>query len=340
MKDLSRIPRADYANHPAYGKLFGKPTLLLRMNVLKRFLPKFFNQIRLAVVEKRRPIYSFSVSEEDAHRLPLLVPLVRDGIAVLRLNDQEMAHIRQSIEPSITWLQEHKSSIPPEKRTFKDKVFAIKRSREAQFYKDLSHILERYKVISTLSRYRGIPLAVRRVIVNINDPDDLDWRHRFADIGVSDAKSVYMHFDSNMQSMKCLLYVTPVTADNGPFCHVQGSNRLKTGLLEYATRKANDKSRLDRWDPETRRCFSALPKMFQHKSEFGNDLSDTDPETMAMLERERQFTTDKGNLILFDTDSLHRGGMVKQGRRIMLQIEFEPQSRHGADSSDEGMMGM
>ena len=312
MKNLSRIPRADYANHPAYGKLFGKPTLLLRMNVLKRFLPKFFNQIRLAVVEKRRPIYSLSVSEEDAQRLPLLVPLVRDGIAVLRLNDQEMAHIRQSIEPSILWLQEHKSSIPPEKRTFKDKVFAIKRSREAQFYKDLSHILERYKVISTLSRYRGIPLAVRRVIVNINDPDDLDWRHRFADIGVSDAKSVYMHFDSNMQSMKCLLYVTPVTADNGPFCHVQGSNRLKTGLLEYAARKANDKSRLDRWDPET----------------------------MAMLERERQFTTDKGNLILFDTDSLHRGGMVKQGRRIMLQIEFEPQSGHGADSSDEGMMGM
>ena len=334
---LSRIPRADYANHPAYGKLFGKPSLSLRIKALQRFLPEFFKQAQLAMREKRRPIYSFAASKQDPEHLPLLPILVNDGIAALCLDDGEMAHIRQSAEPYVQLLQQHKYSIPPEKRVFKDKVLAIRPQKAAQFYKDLSHILERHNVISTLSHYRGIPLAMSSIHVHISDPDDIDWRHRFTDIGLSDPKSVYMHFDSTIQHMKCLLYLTPVNADNGPFCHVRGSNHIKTGFLEYVARKANDQSHLDRWDPETRRYFSALPKIFQYKSEFGNDLLDTDPETRAMLERERQFTSENGNLILFDTDSLHRGGMLKQGRRIMLQIQFERRFRHVSDQGTAGM---
>ena len=333
-----RIPRADYAHHPAYGTLFGKPSFILRMKALKRFLPEFFHQVRLAIQEKRRPIHSLTASTQDAKHFPLFSMLVNDGIAALRLDDQEMAHIRQGAEPYVQLLQKHKYSIVPEKRVFKDKVLLIRPSKAAQFYKYLSDVLERHNVISTLSYYRGIPLTMSHIYIHISDPDDLDWRHRFTDIGLSDPKSVYMHFDSSIQRMKCLLYLTQVTLDNGPFCHVQGSNRIRTGFLEYVTRKANDQAHLDGCDPETRQYFSALPKIFQHKSEFGNDLLDMDFETRAMLERERQFTTDNGNLILFDTDSLHRGGMLKEGRRIMLQIQFERQSRKIFDSSNKGMI--
>lgn len=335
---LSRIPRVDYANHPAYGKLFGKPRVLLRIKALKRFLPELFRQILLTIIMKPRPIYALNITEEETRRFSLFAPLVQDGIVALRLSDQEMTHIRNSVNPYIEALQKHKYSIPPEQRVFGDKVLPIRSTKAAQFYNDMSAILERHDVIATAERYRGCPLAIRRIYVHISDPDDLDWRHRFTDIGLPDPKSVYMHFDSDIQRMKCLLYITPVTADNGPFCHVQGSNRIKKGFLEYVTRKANDKSRLDKWDPETRRQFSALPRIFQHKAEFGNDLLNEDPETQAMLARERQFTSDDGNLILFDTDSLHRGGMMKSGQRIMLQIELENRSHKISDKG--GMMGM
>ncbi|GEM_PF-789747 len=337
---LSHIPRVDYANHSAYGKLFGKPSLLLRVKALKRFLPELLRQIWLTVIMKPRSIYAFNVTEEETRRFPLLMPLVQDGIATLRLDDQEMTHIREGVGPYIDALQKHKYSIPAEQRAFRDKVLPLHPTKTTQIYNDISAILQRYGVIATAERYRGFPLVIRRIYVHITDPDDLDWRHRFVDIGLPDPKSVYMHFDSDIQRMKCLLYITSVTADNGPFCHVQGSNRIKKGFLEYVTRKANDKSGLDKWDPETRRKFSALPRIFQHKAEFGNDLSDEDPETKAMLACERQFTSDNGNLILFDTDSLHRGGMMKSGQRIMLQIEFEKSGSSKISDKGGGMMSM
>lgn len=335
-----RIPRVDYANHPAYGKLFGAPSFSLRIKALKCFLPHFFRQVRLAIKERRQPIYLSELLRDDVHHLPLLPSLRRDGIVALHLDNQEMAQIKHYTEPFITLLQKHKYSIAPEKRTFKDKVLAVHRSKAVKFYTDLTNILKRHQVISTLSYYRNVPLAVSYIYVHISDPDDLDWRNHFIDIGLPDPKSVYMHFDSTIQSMKCLLYLTPVTAENGPFCHVQGSNRIKKGFLEYVARKANDQCHLDGCDPETRKLFYALPKFFQHKSEFGNDLIDTDVETQEMLTRERQFTTDNGNLILFDTDSLHRGGMIKEGRRIMLQIGFKRSSSKDYDSFDKRMIGM
>ena len=35
------IPRPDYSNHPAYGKLFGTPTVAQRREAMRRFLPEF-----------------------------------------------------------------------------------------------------------------------------------------------------------------------------------------------------------------------------------------------------------------------------------------------------------
>lgn len=337
MDRLKRIPRVDYASHPAYGTCFGKPSFALRARALNIFLPEFLRQARRTLAFKRRKIYSITFQENMFTAFPLLKSLANEGIVAVNLTDQELAQIRAHVESVIQLLMGHKYSIPLKDRKFSDKVRLVPQKKFLTFYQELARILEHYQVISTAAHYRGRPLAVTAVFVHISDPDDTDWRNRFTDIGMPDPKAVYMHFDSRIQRMKCLLYLTPVSKDNGPFCHVRGSNRLNTGFLEYVARKANDKSGLDRWDPETRKTFSALPKIFQHKSEFGNDVSDTDPDVIAMLASEREYTSDMGNLLLFDTDSLHRGGMIKSGRRIMLQIELESPSSLGVDTSTMGM---
>ena len=320
--ELTDIPNPDYRSHPAYGRLFGRPSIILRAKALRRFLPQFFRQLARTISEKPRPAYKIIPTKDDLRDCPLLSKLIQDGIVAIRLSPDEINNVRQLAQDYIDSLQKHKYSIPVGKRKFGDKVSAIRSSDNPELYKKILEIFGHHKIITTFERYRGTALAINNIFVHISDPDDTDWRHRFADINLPDSKSVYMHFDSKIQRMKCLLYLTEVMADNGPFCHIQGSNRIKIGFLEYITRKANDKSGLDNCDPKTRRLFNALPKIFQRKSEFGNDLADSDPGTKAMLSLERQYTTDQGNLILFDTDSLHRGGMIKQGQRIMLQIDF------------------
>jgi hypothetical protein len=44
------------------------------------------------------------------------------------------------------------------------------------------------------------------------------------------------------------------------------------------------------------------------------------PEVAALLASEHFFTSDEGNLILFDNNGIHRGGMVLEGKRIILQV--------------------
>ena len=54
MEQLHRIPRADYVNHPVYGKLLGRPAVRDHIRALRIFLPEFFCQMRLAFLTRRR----------------------------------------------------------------------------------------------------------------------------------------------------------------------------------------------------------------------------------------------------------------------------------------------
>jgi hypothetical protein len=41
---ITRIAATDYATHPAYGKLFGSPSLSTRLAALRRLLPTLWEQ--------------------------------------------------------------------------------------------------------------------------------------------------------------------------------------------------------------------------------------------------------------------------------------------------------
>jgi hypothetical protein len=85
-----------------------------------------------------------------------------------------------------------------------------------------------------------------------------------------------------------------------------------------------DLSQLDSISRETRELFLGLPSFLQKKCAFGYDLVDSDDGAQFLLAREKAFTSKAGNLILFDYNGIHRGGMVKSGERRMLQIQLEP----------------
>ena len=47
---------------------------------------------------------------------------------------------------------------------------------------------------------------------------------------------------------------------------------------------------------------------------------DTEEQERILKEKEKPFTSDKGNLCVFDPAGMHRGGICKTGTRIALQI--------------------
>jgi hypothetical protein len=74
--------------------------------------------------------------------------------------------------------------------------------------------------------------------------------------------------------------------------------------------------------PEQRRLFHALPKLLRRKAKFGNDLPPDHPGLARLLATEKRFGSAEGDLILFDDRGMHRGGLLEEGERIMMQIRL------------------
>lgn len=311
----NKIPRPDYANHPAYGKQFQSVSLAQRQQALKRFFPEFRTAYR-----KTRQMRKLQNAPKP-RTTPLYEQLARDGVVPLVVPEPVIDSLRPLIDPHVAAVKAKRDAFAPHERKFEHTNILLKTGENRDpLLSALWNILGDMGIMDAASLYLGKKIRWIGGAVQMNDDTDLHLQHHFDDLGLEDPPTKYMHLDSTIDILKCLLYYTEVTPDTGPFSFVMGSNRFTTSAIEYATRKANDLSRLDRCDPETRAQFWALPSFFQHKSEFGNDL--TDPTQMnALLANERHFTSAEGNLIFFDNNAgVHRGALIKSGHRVIVQI--------------------
>ena len=316
----ARLPRPDYARHPAYGQLFGRPLLRVRVQALQTLWPALREQF--AVVRAWAPERTTAAAAGGG---TLHDRLSRDGAVAIRLDDDEIAELRARIRPSIEEARRRKAEIPARDRVFKHMVFVVSVKTHPEFIESLRGVIERHGVIEAASSYLGAHVNMRDAVkLQITDPDDHPWHDHFGDAGLRDPATTYMHIDSGPRLLKGMLYFNEVTRENGPFSYVLGTNNMRMGRFEYMVRKANDHSGLDRCDPRMRQLFSALPKFMQLKSEFGNDLLDSSPEAAALLAREHQFTSRDGDLIVFDNNGVHRGMKVRTGERHAMQIQFRP----------------
>jgi hypothetical protein len=127
-----------------------------------------------------------------------------------------------------------------------------------------------------------------------------------------------MHRDATGGDIKAILYMSDVGAGNGPFSYSIGSQRTERRWLTNWIEETNDQSGASGTSAENRRSFIALPRALRRKCAFGNDvLPDTEFERRA---RDAEWTIQagRGHLVVFDTKGFHRGGMVREGDRIVL----------------------
>jgi hypothetical protein len=278
---------------------------------------------------------------------PVLDALSRDGATALRLATADKQAIEQAIAPFITRLRSklndpaagcaapapspstaasrHKSALSAlhkqlNPRSTENELFIHEKDAPAVF-RALRDALRSQGALDAATRYQGRPLDVTYLKLLTNHADDRWWRTPFADVGLAHPPAISMHVD-HLWTTKAILYLSPVGAGNGPFCHCLGSNHLRIGWLEGAARRANDRIELSSCTPGSRRLFHALPKRFRRKAKFGNDLESHHPELAQLLASERRFTPADGDLILFDDRGIHRGGLVEAGERCMLQIRL------------------
>jgi phytanoyl-CoA dioxygenase PhyH len=349
------IPRPDYGSHPAYGRAFPNPSIGLRARALARFLPwlAFVAGKRVLLFDRlpTLPDYEGPMSGGIANRVaasgryaPLIVrglaqqwsrpftrktapalspqaaslleTLERDGIAPTRLPTGEIAAIRAQLESHERRLLEKREAKAV--RSFEGNQTWLNRKEAGPLYVLLEEIFRRNGIMAAAEAYLKRPVVVKHMLLQINDAKDAYQRGKFADVGLQDPATNYMHLDTSEEIVKCMVYLTEVTDRTGPFGYVRGSNRVSVGTFEGLFRRANDRAGLSGYAPETRRMFMALPSPLRHKSMFGSDLLDGAPETKRVVDAEYQFVSADGNAAIFDNLGIHRGGLVREGERRVL----------------------
>jgi hypothetical protein len=197
-----------------------------------------------------------------------------------------------------------------------------------------------------ISAYLGKPVRLLYASLDYAHPGQ-DWfKGCYAAGGIGDSKTVYMHFDADVDIIKALFYLRDVSDKDGPFRFVRGSHRWDRSPCQSAIHKGFDEASGNEFPmtddqldfeqgyyrprfqkAEYRAGMLALPRALRGSTHFGDDVLDGSTLSEALLSHERSFTAPAGTMVIFDgSRGVHRGSLTTDGgERWAVQLAFKVQ---------------
>lgn len=281
----------------------------VRERTLAAFLPAF--QARYEQRLRLPPLdYQARIGRGDE----LLAGLQSQGWALGRLPEETQRTLRGLVLPVARGM--HRKLDGVEKLKFADCQTELGEA-QAPVVRALSQGLEACGAFDALAAYFGRRLRLQGAVLQVNTAHETRIRYGGLDAGGRpELVTSYLHVDSvTWPNIKALIYLDDVGPEQGPFRYVSGSHRLMQAY-EAAVRKTNDKLRHQLVE------LCALPPEYAQHAIFGDHIDPESPGARALLEQEVLVCDGRSDLILFDNNGVHRGGMVRDGHRYMLQCVF------------------
>ncbi|WP_428663347.1 phytanoyl-CoA dioxygenase family protein [Reyranella sp.] len=247
-----------------------------------------------------------------------LEALERDGIFASRLSVAVKQGLADEARPWFGRLEAVRAAVPRGAREYCHTQLVTARNDAPGLYAAVEGALGEAGILSSVRNYLGCRAELRSVALQINDEHDRFWRAHFEDRGVPVPSTVFFHIDNTYGVVKAMIYLSEVGGTNGPFSYVPGTHRVDVGWFEALVLRA-----VDIWIdvyPEERHLFAALPRLLRRKAKFGDDLDPADAQGKWLLDHERVMTSKDGDVFIFDVKGVHRGGMVKNGERRVIQV--------------------
>jgi hypothetical protein len=335
----------DYRQHPAYAPLVQQASFAERIKSLSRFafyfgviVCKRLSSYELIPAHVRRSgslrgaiAFAGSVSRNACQKLvpslrhhrpgrggPILRALNAHGLCVAKMEPSAYARVRTAVSPLIAELRRARGMRSGGGREFEESRGAAIRTAHAELFIAVEDMLAQSGALDACSSYIGYRAKLVDVNPQVNDPSDDFWQRIFPDLGARDRPAAYFHRDASGGDIKAILYLSDVGPQNGPFCYAVGSHRVRSSTLENWVEETNDQSGFSGTDSRSRRLFAALPNALQRKCAFGNDMESGTQIVQRLLGSQWSIEAPQGYLVLFDTKGIHRGGMVREGERVVL----------------------
>lgn len=195
-------------------------------------------------------------------------------------------------------------------------------------------------IFNIVSDYVGIPYSYVGLSLELSVAGSSWWKNTIE--GVVPPRTMYAHLDETIYAPKAIVYLSHVNEFNGPttsypkvYDEIQTNtlqdiigrvvgevgNRSDSPLnLHYA--KSYHQSMGSK---NFRQHFMSLPNSLKFNSHFGWDLLAGSPLEETIFAREVPMLGGPGKYVVFDGSRLlHRGGLIEQGERVVLQVVFWP----------------
>ena len=317
------FPEVEFASHPYYAPLASEITASERAETLAKFMDVYSG---IVAQQKTHAQYRRAHPEEGADPSPASEALDKEGILAIRLEAADLEAIGDAIRPVESALKEQRDQTPPERRAVGAASMKVcDRGDNSPQLGLFQSLLQKYGILDACRRHKKLPYTLKFVMLQHNTSEDLGLNSICSYEDRTRAKTFYTHIDTSIDAMKVIIYVTPdVVAERGAFRYFPGSHAASS-LIDLAIRKSNDKCGWENVHKlHQRRAFASLPREFQKKANFGNDLLD-DEVADSVLRHERILDSSGGDLLLFNPDGAHRGAIfTAPGERKILQLLLIP----------------
>lgn len=308
-----KLPVLSYAKSKRCRRLLENVTLDIKRSAMEKFLATFEKNFKeyFSAWEKRP---SYEDLEATGGQVEVLA---RDGAQCYRLSETDEAAIARGTETIFAELASRRA-VNSENSKFANNVLEVDENNHAAAFKAVDSAFSSLGIYDLVEEYTNSPLRLKRVFAQINDAASTtaSWG-AIGDEGLpTNNPGQYIHIDSKYwPPLKVLIYVSDVAAENGPFRYVAGSHRWHDSF-ESVVRKTNDRIKLSAEE------FLSLPEPFRKHTLLCYHLKVGTPDVDALIAQETAVTDELGNVILFDSDIIHRGGFVRSGERFILQCLF------------------
>tara|TARA_B110000008_G_C16975986_1_gene565911 strand:- start:3226 stop:4200 length:975 start_codon:yes stop_codon:yes gene_type:complete len=243
-----------------------------------------------------------------------------DGFMALK-NVELAQSLDLKLKDQINFCKKKLEDVPFSQRTFEDCVTGFGRKSYPLLFKEIEEEIFSVNLLAKiiLGFFSGIkPILVHFNIHMNHEDDELVFKHSKDDLFEDEMN--FFHVDTNLNTIKIMIYLTDVRGpEHGAFEYVRGTQKLY-GFKNFLKRRVIRKMGAFRRDDIGKRKLLALKSQYRMKNEF-SDFSSKSPLGVMINERKKS-VHDGSNLIIFDPLGIHRGGRVKKGKRLALQLVF------------------
>jgi hypothetical protein len=298
----------------------------------RRFLQELFDDLE-AMVSHHLDFYSQRGIPRSYEQSERATRLGADGYYVTEISEQALNSIRRHAEPLLARLRSNAS----EGRVTRTDLSVNSGRVIRRIVRLLNREFRRSGVLGDLQHLlRGRPRVVG-LALELSVSGSTWWQLPIA--SSEWPKTLYAHVDRAIDAPKSIVYLTDVGPENGPTsCYPSAYQQVAKNPLQDLVGRCLETIGRDADSPlhayyqlagqplqneRFRGHFMRLPPELRFNSHFGWDVVPRSPLEDFLAATEFQVLGPAGTALVFDgAQLLHRGGLISEGERVVLQVVF------------------